>query len=161
MSIVDRAWFRIDIRALVEDHGIGGCTYHFGLQSRFTPAAVVPLLALPALAALLHGATGLGWLAGSVLTSIGMAVVAIMQIASVSRIATEALGQVATEAGMMPMVGNELKAPQETARTGIAVPVGRWTAPPPAVLKVASPHLTTARPEEPKVVVSRALAGEL
>ena len=56
LTIVSRLWFRIDIRALVEDHGNGRCLCRLRTRSRIMPAAMP--LAFAIAAVLLLYATG-------------------------------------------------------------------------------------------------------
>ena len=52
LTVINRTWFRLDVRALVEEHGGGKCLYRLAVRSRLTAAVALPLLV----------AVGHGWL---------------------------------------------------------------------------------------------------
>ena len=54
LTITNRTWFRLDVRALVEDHGGGQCLHRVAVRSRLTAAAALPLLVAAAAAVALR-----------------------------------------------------------------------------------------------------------
>jgi hypothetical protein len=167
LSIADRAWFRLDLRALVEDHGLSGSVCRLDMRARVTPAAVVPLLAALATAVLLHHVGGVAWIRGAVVVSVITLAMAMARIAAASRIAAAALEAVATESGMLTLTAADVRAwragQDDAPGRGAprAFPEGAPSLPPP-VLKVLPPRLTTApRVDTPGAAVSRTLTGEL
>ena len=64
LTIANRTWFRLDVRALVEDHGGGKCLHRVAVRSRLTAAAALPLLVAVAAAGALRYA-GVSWVAST------------------------------------------------------------------------------------------------
>jgi hypothetical protein len=137
------------------------------MRARVAFTALVPMLAVLAIVFLLRRAGVIAWVPGAVIVGATTLVMAIAQIATVSRIAAAALEAVATDSGMLPLMAADARAwraGQDEVPGRIAPRAFPERAPAslsPA-LSVLSPPLTTSpRPDVPGAAVSRSLAGEL
>jgi GT2 family glycosyltransferase len=142
LTILDRRWFRVDVRALVEDHGGGKCLHRFSVRSRLTAAAALPLLLSIAGAALFRYA-GTSWPAAiGTVAALGLTM-AVAGVRSTSRLVFDALESVAHEFEIAPIAGTRER--RRKVRTGSAPPV-------PAGLRL------TTRVISPEATATRALS---
>jgi GT2 family glycosyltransferase len=102
LTVVDRGWFRLDVRALVEDHGGGNCLHRIALRSRLTANIGGPLLAGAAAAAALRYAA-MSWPAAIALVAVAGLAGAIAGVLSTSRVVLDALESAAAEFGITPI----------------------------------------------------------
>ncbi|HYT68453.1 MAG TPA: glycosyltransferase [Vicinamibacterales bacterium] len=109
LSIVDRGWSRLDVRALVEDHGGGRCLCRVRTRARLR-AAIVPLAAGAGLATVLQQAGLIGWPLGAVTAAALAAVFAAANLVRSSSLLTDAVDEVATDCGMAPIRPGEREA---------------------------------------------------
>jgi GT2 family glycosyltransferase len=172
MSIATRRWFLLDVRTLVEDHGHAGCVYRLRTQLRVRSAVIWPIFGVLAVVLLQH-AGGIGWLTASVVAGVPAAALAIAQVGSASRTVADALHDVATGFGMVPMVSGDKRAdrmlppvpPASDAprlSAGSSLRAGKRSLSPPAVALTLSPDLKMAAARNARrPAVPRALAGKL
>lgn len=102
LTITTRPWFRLHLRALVEDHGGGHCLHRLAVCCRPTAAAALPLLAATGMAAALRYA-GLSWMASSGIAGALALAVAVASVLAASDMVLKALDAVAAAAGMTPI----------------------------------------------------------
>jgi hypothetical protein len=102
LTVIDRTWFRLDVRALIEDHGGGNCLHRFAVRSRLTTAAAWPLLAGLGTSALLRYA-GVPWSIGAPLVTLVAVLFALGCVLSTSRLVVGTLQAVAAEFGTSPV----------------------------------------------------------
>jgi O-antigen biosynthesis protein len=100
LTIVDRTWFRLDARVLIEDHGGGNCLHRFAIRLRPTGAAGIAVLVLVATIVAVHAAGVSSWLVSAALMTIMAIVVAVDSVRSTSRVFLHAVQSVAIECGM-------------------------------------------------------------
>jgi O-antigen biosynthesis protein len=124
LTIVDRTWFRVDVRSLVEDHGGGKCLHRFALRSRLTAAIGVPLLLGIAAAAALRY-TGMPWLAALALVAAAGVIAAIAGILSTSRVVLEALEAAAAEFKITPITSSRRPRPSARSAASSTTTTGR------------------------------------
>jgi hypothetical protein len=99
VTIVHQTWFRLDVRALVEDHGGGNCRHRLAIRTNLTTAAALPLLvAVGTAAALRYG--GVPWTAGLPLVAAMALVIGFVSVLSASRVVLRALDSVTAGFGM-------------------------------------------------------------
>ena len=153
VTIVDRAWVRFDMRALVEDHGSAGCVYRFAVRRRLAGTSALDVLAIPAIAALLHRIAGVPWLPDAVLASLALATIALAQVSGSARIIADALAAAAAQSGMISVAAGGAKAQKavpEVAAHGarLNAPAGPPPASTPAMLEMVPADLPTTSPAE-------------
>jgi Glycosyl transferase family group 2 len=109
LTVVRQGWFRLDVRALVEDHGGGRCLQRFAVHSRLTTAAALPLLIAIATAGMLRY-TGVSWFVAIAIVASTALLIAARGVLAASRLIFRALDAVATGLGMAVLP------PYQTAR---------------------------------------------
>ena len=101
LSVAERGWFRVDVRALVEDHGEGRCLHRVAIHSRLTAGAALPILVAIGGAAALQSA-GMSWPLAVTLTFLLTFALAITGVLRTSRLVLGALHRTAEEFGIAP-----------------------------------------------------------
>jgi GT2 family glycosyltransferase len=109
LTIVNRLWFRLDVRALVEEHGDGKCLCRLRMRSRVTASGVPLALALAAVAAL-HVSGLIAWPLGATIVGILAGVVAIGDVVMTASIVSHEVDSVANAFGMLPMAADAQQA---------------------------------------------------
>ncbi len=99
LTITNRTWFRLNVRALVEDHGGGNCLHRVAVRSRLTAAAALPLLVAAAAAFALRYA-GLSWVASTAIVGTLTVAVAVTSVLATCDVVLKALAAVAEASGM-------------------------------------------------------------
>jgi GT2 family glycosyltransferase len=99
LTVTNRTWFRLDVRALVEDHGGGHCLHRVALRSRLTAAAALPLLVAAAAAFALRYA-GLSWMASTTIVGTLAFAVAVTSVLATCGVVLKAVAAVAEASGM-------------------------------------------------------------
>jgi GT2 family glycosyltransferase len=99
LTITNYAWFRLNVRALVEDHGGGNCLHRVAVWSRLTAAAVPPLFVAAGAVVALRSA-GLSWMASTTIIGTLTLAVAVASLISTCAVVLKALGAVAESCGM-------------------------------------------------------------
>jgi O-antigen biosynthesis protein len=107
LTILNRLWLRLDVRALVEDHGDGRCLCRLRMRSRVT-AATFPLVLGIAAVVFLHAAGLIAWPLGATVVGLLEGVFAVGDIVGTSSTVSNAVETVAAEFGMVPL-GSEQK----------------------------------------------------
>jgi GT2 family glycosyltransferase len=110
LTIVNRVWFRLDVRALVEDHGHGRCLCRLRLRPRLTSAVVPVLLGITAMLILSltdvmtwsHAATAVALVGGTLAAG---------DMVLTSSMVSNAVKSVAAESGMLTMPDRPQPAP--------------------------------------------------
>jgi glycosyltransferase involved in cell wall biosynthesis len=119
LTVLDRPWFRLDVRALVEEHGQERCLCRIRMRAQAT-AILVPLMAAFAAVLIVDAAGLVAWpIAAAVAIVLAMAI-ALKDIVSTSRAVWHAVEQVTKSAGMTPIRSKDARKQAETrTRTGI------------------------------------------
>lgn len=110
LTIVDRSWFRLDLRALVEEHGGGRCLYRFAMRSRVTSAGALPLLFLLLAIVGLDSAALVPWPVASAVLGVLAVAMAVRDMATTCGVVTEALRAVEKEFGIAAIPLEERRA---------------------------------------------------
>jgi GT2 family glycosyltransferase len=105
LTIVDRAWFELDIRALVEDHGDGRCLCRLRMRSRVN-AAILPFVLSIATVMLLHTTGLIAWPLGATVVGLLAGGIGLGDMVVTSSIVANAINSVAAEFEMLP-IGSE------------------------------------------------------
>jgi hypothetical protein len=157
VTMVDQAWFRLDIRALVEDHGSGRCLCRVAMRSRVT---ATPLLALGsglAIAIGLQRAELIDWPLGALFVAVWTAALPVAHMALAARVVSKTLDSLAAELGLAPLVPvddrSDMVLPHSIA-SALSPAVARGTPSSPV------PHKATARMSPHGSAVSAGFAGE-
>ena len=109
LTIVTRTWFRLDVRALLEDHGGGHCLHRVVVRPRLTTAGAMPLLAaLSGVVALRY--LGLSWLTSTAIVGALTLGIAVSSVLNSAAVVLAALSAMASEAGMTPIAEPPLPA---------------------------------------------------
>ena len=120
LTIARRTWFRLHVRALVEDHGGGNCLHRLAVRSRLTTGVALPLLVTFGGAAAFRYA-GLSWMASATVVGALTLVVALASVFATSKLVLNALATVPADSGMTPIPsGHRVRARGSSAG---AVPV--------------------------------------
>jgi hypothetical protein len=99
LTVLDRPWFRLDVRALVEEHGQERCLCRIRMRAH-AMAIVVPLMAAFAAVLLVDAAGLVAWPIAAAIAVLLATAVALKDIVSTSRAVWHAVDQVTAEAGM-------------------------------------------------------------
>ena len=99
LTITNRTWFRLDVRALVEDHGGGQCLHRVAVRGRPTAAAALPLLVAAAAAFALRYA-GVSWTASTTIVVTLTLAIAVTSVLATCGVVLKALSAVAEAFGM-------------------------------------------------------------
>ncbi len=102
-TIVDQAWFRLDVRALVEDHGSGKCLCRVAMRARLSVAPLLALASGVAVALGLERAGLLGRPAAAGFAVLWTAAITVMHMTLASRLVTSALNGLGAELGLDPL----------------------------------------------------------
>lgn len=102
LTAVDRSWFRVDARALLEDHGGGNCLHRFAIRCRPTASALFPLLLSGAAAAALRYA-GFSWPAAIASVAAMTVCLALLRVMGTARVVLDAIARAASDSGMVPI----------------------------------------------------------
>jgi O-antigen biosynthesis protein len=102
LTIATGAWFRVNVRALIEDHGGGQCLHRVAVRSRVTSAAALPLLVAAAAAAVLRYA-GLSWATSTAIVGVLALAAGVRTVLRTFEVVLEALATVAETSGMTPL----------------------------------------------------------
>jgi GT2 family glycosyltransferase len=126
LTLVDRAWLRFDVRALVEDHGGGRCMCRVGIRSRFTSTAILVVLIALAVLAFLNGARALASPIGAAVAVL-VAGIALWNVTATSIVIARTAAVVAAEFGMSAIKSkpNDVKrqpAVDSLVKPGLALP---------------------------------------
>jgi hypothetical protein len=101
LTVGDRAWFRVHLRALLEDHGGGRSLCRLGIGTRLTAVAAVPVLAGTG-AVLLLDRMGLASLPlGAAIVACAGVAIAVWDVMVVSDVVAAAAARVAAELGLV------------------------------------------------------------
>jgi GT2 family glycosyltransferase len=146
LTIINYTWFRLNVRALVEDHGGGHCLHRVAVWSRPT-AAAAPYLVAAAGAVLALRYTGLSWVASTTIVGTLTLAGAVASILATCGVVLKTLGAVAESCGMTAIPSP--RGAEWRGRRATHVPVQ------PAGLALTSRALT----DEPDN--SRAMIGDL
>jgi hypothetical protein len=149
VTITNRAWFRLNVRALVEDHGGGQCLHRVAVRARVTAAAALPLL-VAAGAALALRYSGLSWAASTMVAGTVTLAVAVASVLRTSAVLLKALAAVAEASGMTP-----ISSPHDARRRGSAAAPAPVSAPGLALTTRA----LTDDPGAARVLVGRSVAS--
>ncbi len=147
LTIVNQTWFRLDVRALLEDHGGGNCLHRLAIRSHITSAAALPLLLAVGTAAGLRY-SGVAWSVAISMVALVTLAVGVWSVLSTSHVVLRAVDAVADGLGM-----SSLSAWQRRGAT-----TGEAAAPTSA--KPAGLSLTTREFTEDSSA-SRALVGDV
>jgi GT2 family glycosyltransferase len=99
LTVTNYTWFRLNVRALVEDHGGGHCLHRVSVQSRPTVAAAAPLVLATGAGWALHYA-GLSWMASASIVGTLTLAVAVTSLLATCGVVLSALGAAAKSFGM-------------------------------------------------------------
>ena len=99
LTITNRTWFRLDVRALVEDHGGGHCLHRVAVRVRVTAAVALPLLVAAAAAFALRYA-GVSWVASTTIVATLTLALAVAGVLTTCGVVLKALAAVAEASGM-------------------------------------------------------------
>jgi len=99
LTVSKRAWFRLDVRALLEDHGLRGCLHRVAVRPRLTMAAAFPLLAAVVAAAALQY-LGASWPTAVAVAASLLLVAVVTSLLGASSVVLKALAEEATGVGM-------------------------------------------------------------
>jgi GT2 family glycosyltransferase len=102
LTVVDRAWLRFDVRALVEDHGGGQCVCRVGIRSRFTSTAILTVLMSLVVVVLLNGVRALASPIGAAFALL-VAGIALRSVTLMSTVIVRAAAVVAADFGMLAL----------------------------------------------------------
>jgi len=165
LTIVNRVYFRLDVRALVEDHGNGRCLCRLRMRSRMT-AAIVPFVLSVATVILLHAAGVIAWPIGAIVVGLLAAAIAVGDLVATSSIVSNAVDSVAAESGMFPMRSEEKQAsqpaPVNVADHPAAMTPEQWPVRAAAVSKIfPTEQSAAAHVSREDARVSRAFAGKV
>jgi GT2 family glycosyltransferase len=120
LTVVNRGWLRLDIRALVEDHGGGRCLCRLRMRLPVT-AAILPLVLGIAAVTVLHRAGLIAWPLGAIVFGVVAATIAVGDMVVTSSALSNTVDRVAAELGMSPMESHEKEAsrlvPHEVPRS--------------------------------------------
>jgi hypothetical protein len=131
-TLVDQAWFRLDIRTLIEDHGAGRCLCRVAMRSRVTATPLLALVSgLALVAALQHGGL-IEWPLGAVLVAAWTVALPVAHMALAARVVSKTLDSLAVDLGLSPL------APVHD-RSVVALPASMAASLPPALPAV--PHV--------------------
>jgi len=103
-TMVDQAWFRLDIRTLVEDHGAGRCLCRVAMRSRVTATPLLALASGLALAAGLQRAALIEWPLGVVFVAAWTVALPVAHMALAARVVSKTLDSLAVDLGLSPLV---------------------------------------------------------
>jgi hypothetical protein len=145
-TMVDQAWFRLDIRTLVEEHAAGRCLCRVAMRSRVT---VTPLLALAsglALVAALQRGAFIGRPLGALLVAAWTVALPVAHMALAARVVSKTLDRLAADLGLSrlaPAHDRSVVALPASGAAALSPATARATLPPVPHLKGASrvsPH---------------------
>jgi GT2 family glycosyltransferase len=102
LTVLDRPWLRLDVRALVEEHGQGRCLCRIRMRAQAT-AILVPMMAAFAAVMLADAAGLVAWPIAAAVAALLATAVALKDIVSTSRAVWHAVDQVAEESAMTPL----------------------------------------------------------
>lgn len=120
LTIVNRIWFRLDMRALVEEHGDGKCLCRVRMRARVTGALTPLLLAAAAVAGL--RVAGFGWPIAAAMVVLLAIVLALGDLVMTSSIVSHAVSEVTAQFGMLPMTLEDVRAPRPVSAHDPAAP---------------------------------------
>jgi GT2 family glycosyltransferase len=103
LSVARRSWFRVDVRALVEDHGGGDCLPRFSVRPRLTTGAALPVL-LGAGAVAAFRLAGLSWALAVGIVALTAFLFGARSVLSTSRLVIDALHRAAIAHGIAPIL---------------------------------------------------------
>jgi hypothetical protein len=106
VTIVDRAWFRLDIRALVEEHEAGKCVCRLAMRPRMTLMPLLSVAAGIALAAGLHHARLIEWQTGSAFVALWIAGLIGLRMTLASRLTSNTMNTLVAELGLSPIAAD-------------------------------------------------------
>jgi GT2 family glycosyltransferase len=130
-TIVDQAGFRLDVRALVEDHGSGKCLCRVAMRARQSVAPLVAFASGAAVAIGLERAGLLGWPVAAGFAVLWTVALTVVHLALASRLVTSALNRLGAEIGLDPLEPRRHPAPVRLRGSWPAVlaPFARATSP--------------------------------
>jgi GT2 family glycosyltransferase len=99
LTITNYTWFRLNVRALVEDHGGGNCLHRVAISARPTAAAAASLFVAAGVGFALHYA-GLSPVASATIVATLTLAVAVTNVLATCTVVLNALGAVARSRGM-------------------------------------------------------------
>ena len=124
LTMVDQAGFKVDVRALVEDHGGGRCLCRLALRSRMTATLPVAFASIAAVVVLLLRAGLIGWPAAAAVVALGAIALPVTHRSIAARVLSRTINGVAAELaltaldrgtarGATPVVAQHRKHPPE------------------------------------------------
>jgi GT2 family glycosyltransferase len=162
-TIVDHAWLRLDVRALVEDHGSGKCLCRVVMRPRMTATPLLALASGIVVIAVLGRADLIAWSPGASLIGFWTMALTVVHMTVSSRVVTSAMNGLEAELGLLPLSPDRDRssAPAPGARTDTVAPPIPETIPAPTPLLATAHHTTVAARIAPREAgVSAALADE-
>jgi hypothetical protein len=117
--VLDRPWFRLDLRALVEDHGHDKCLCRVRMRAHATGISV-PLVAGMALVIILDAAGLVAWPVGTIAAGLLAIGIAVKDIVSTSRVVWHAVDLVAEESSITPLPSEETRTAETPTRAAPA-----------------------------------------
>ena len=103
LTMVDHAWFKVDVRTVVEDHGDGRCLCRLAMRSRMTATLPAALVSGGAAITVLQRAGLIGWPAGAAVVALWTIVLPVVDMSIAARVLSRAINGVAAELGLMPI----------------------------------------------------------
>ena len=97
LTMVDQAGFKVDVRALVEDHGGGRCLCRLALRSRMTATLPVAFASIAAVVVLLLRAGLIGWPAAAAVVALGAIALPVTHRSIAARVLSRTINGVAAE----------------------------------------------------------------
>jgi GT2 family glycosyltransferase len=110
LTVLDRPWFRLDVRALVEEHGQDRCLCRLRMRAHLT-AILVPMMAACAAVLIVDAAGLVPWPIAAAIAGLLALAIALKDVVSTSRAVWHAVDQVAEEAEMTPLRAGDMRTP--------------------------------------------------
>jgi O-antigen biosynthesis protein len=146
-TMVDQAWFRLDIRTLVEDHGSGRCLCRVAMRSRVTATPLLALASGLALAAGLQRAELIEWPLGVLLVAGWTLALPVAHMALAARVVSKTLDSLAVDLGLSAL------GPVHDRSVGV-LPASMAAALSPAAARATAPSALPALPHHKGTRVS-------
>ena len=122
LTVTNRTWFRLDVRAMLEEHG-ASCLCRVAVRPRLTTAVALPLLAALGTTTVLRY-SGMSWLTSAALVGALTLTVAVASVLHTSVVILQALSAIAADAGMTRIPRHQLRADAGGAAPAPLQPAG-------------------------------------
>jgi hypothetical protein len=123
LTITNRTWFRVDVRAMIEEHGGGSCLYRLAVRPRLTAAVALPLLAALGTTAVLKY-SGMSWSASAAIVGVLTLTVALACVLRTSVLVLKALSAMAADVGLTSIPRHQLRSDGNGAEATPLQPAG-------------------------------------